>query len=721
MTKAFLILASYLSLSACGFKTPDKSSGKYTNGLKRGHEILTNFAIDDANLYAKSRFGTEAFFPREPLMMAGGSSTNPLIRGNYLTDFPLEKTTNEVDLFALAEENSRFAFPVLEREDPTKADMDIYCKEFSFTPREPKKCKESLSKKDWQYLPFAQNFHFLRQTATFELDSESKELITWAQSSHDAAEVAINLVQIAFVKALVARSQGKEELALNYLGVATHILQDSFSEAHAVRENGLLSEICTFGFSAEAEGICEHTLADIVVHDIVWSNLECTVLTADPNYCSRKDLKSDAEAATIATTQLLSAFVEASQLNITSSEQYYSLTYPEGCYVASSLAAYCLEAEQRPHRRLMELVTQTISPYPNLNRKSYWSKKDELLSLIDDPTQNHAFILSGATGGWDLFFDSFDAYHKAKTENLSIAFGGSLSPKPLDIDILKKVAKNLPKLSGLHLNSAEDLKSFESTDLDEQFVNLHFHDREIRSYSMDFAKKAKKLVLNTPLSPISLEGFPDLEELSVSTTQLKLKNLPKLRKLKSLPCISEISSICVMESAEFVDLPMLELLQPPIESVWADSGETISYPNRFTLPYAKSIKIKNLDSIYGISDEWNAVSENLIIEDMKNLDWIAVGAQDKLKSLTLRQLPTLGTLSVYSKSLSKIDFDEFPRLEWLNVTNSGITSLAPFTKIDSYFFENITAGENQIGRNEIDCPSGSEVPKAVSDFCEDYL
>lgn len=217
-----LIILGFIVL-ACGSPTTNSSSGKYSVGLHRalkisiGHEDLTHYAAIDANmLLGRYLFPVHGHVLGET---AGIVSENALIRGNYLTDRPLDRRDGEIDFEAIIgrDISSNFA---------------------------------------WHDISDSYAFHFLRR-------------IRPLQDARDAClEAQDRVVELTEMGLSV---YGEDlDLAMNYFGAATHIIQDSFSKAHSVRLGGEVLDVCTFG--EEYSGVCYHSMLDAASEDMIYKS-----------------------------------------------------------------------------------------------------------------------------------------------------------------------------------------------------------------------------------------------------------------------------------------------------------------------------------------------------------------------------------------------------------------------------------------------------------------
>lgn len=230
-TKKCFVLVFFMSsyILGCGVYEANQSESKFvvssSDFLPPGHEKLLGIAIAETNKLLKHQL-FEFSYPTidipeidvsRRLPVSGFRSINPLIRGVYLTDYPGEFRIDELNLAV-------FAGGVLVRDNI----------------------------KDWHDRDYAQKYHFLRRNQPL-------------QSAREACmESTREIERLSF--SAVRSNSFDQNLALNYLGVATHIIQDSFSEAHTVRNGYILQDVCNWG--KEWEGICNHGVLG-VVEDLV--------------------------------------------------------------------------------------------------------------------------------------------------------------------------------------------------------------------------------------------------------------------------------------------------------------------------------------------------------------------------------------------------------------------------------------------------------------------
>ena len=233
-----------------------------SHGLgKRGHEYLLQFGVQNANqILEESGLWKGHFFPENPKFENGYDSRNDLVRGNYLTDFPDQSRPNELDL--------RLLFHIDRNSD-------------------------------WHTDPKVQRLHFLR---SYSRDLKTLESVP--NTIHSAIQTILHMSQRAF-----GLWETDRRLALQHLGIATHIIQDGFSLAHVSRKSQddwfKISDICTFG--SKWPGVCYHGVVDgnqNIMDDIVWDYSKC--IGSESESC----LKENAMKAVETTAGFLTTFAE---------------------------------------------------------------------------------------------------------------------------------------------------------------------------------------------------------------------------------------------------------------------------------------------------------------------------------------------------------------------------------------------------------------------------
>jgi hypothetical protein len=214
------ILCLSLLTIACGSPRDDSSRVAFLQGVVRGHEDLTRWSVSFANTTLQSqgvayRFGDVALGDR------GNSSNNPIVIGNYATDFP---------------------------ENVTAVSLRTY---YGFTGGVP-----------MAVAPQFQTLHFLRDFEGSVVDSAKTTCLKSRQRIVGATYTALQ----------TAPSQ--QFVSQFFLGHALHILQDSFAEPHTVRSPDFrtLLNVCTYEFTAL--GACRHPRLALK-EDSVWIGPMC--------------------------------------------------------------------------------------------------------------------------------------------------------------------------------------------------------------------------------------------------------------------------------------------------------------------------------------------------------------------------------------------------------------------------------------------------------------
>lgn len=246
-----------LFASACAYSTEapmpedesvDTQSEAWTDGYGplRGHEDLTRFGVEMANARLASATGTAEFFPRVIDGEDCPSTTNPLLKGNCLTDFPDEEMAASYG--------------------STTSDM--------------------------AYEPLLQDLHFLRNYVGS----------AGAESARDACEGALERIQVATERGVTFWLDGDEARAMLWFGHATHNVQDSFAPAHTQRSGShlrVLDDVCVYRRSIP--GVCTHPL--VTTGDRIWKDTwSCWM---NPLARPFKCLKPEAQEASIATSGYL--------------------------------------------------------------------------------------------------------------------------------------------------------------------------------------------------------------------------------------------------------------------------------------------------------------------------------------------------------------------------------------------------------------------------------
>lgn len=213
-------------------------------GPLRGHEDLTRFGVQWAN-----ENSSYLVFPEVSESSSGYNSDNPLVQGNYQSDFPSE----EIRIF-----------------------------------------NSASSEDDWHNAGHLQNIHSLSNFNNITV--ESNESTCWGVQRQvtRTTELALDLYQ-----------QGDEEKAFYWLGHGMHTIQDSFSMAHADRSGDalrIIERFCTY--STELLDGCYHS--SVSHDDRIWKDtLSCNY---NPFDRSLDCLKPEAVLAAKASAGYLLAF-----------------------------------------------------------------------------------------------------------------------------------------------------------------------------------------------------------------------------------------------------------------------------------------------------------------------------------------------------------------------------------------------------------------------------
>lgn len=179
------------------------------HGPARGHEDLVRFAVDMANDYIAS-YARAGYFPTVAYGDAGPTTSNPLVKGNYETDFP----SDEMRAFYDAPDA------------------------------------------DWHNDPTLANMHSTRNSPGG----------IW-ESAHDACVGTKAMITGATFEAARHLAAGNPTEALYWFGHATHTIQDSFSVAHTTRAGDwTMVDVCTYG--EQLPGVCYHSYLDL--DDRIW-------------------------------------------------------------------------------------------------------------------------------------------------------------------------------------------------------------------------------------------------------------------------------------------------------------------------------------------------------------------------------------------------------------------------------------------------------------------
>ena len=215
---------SLLTLIAvgCGVNTEQNPSHLLWHtgaGTLRGHEDITRFAVDMANERIENR--PDLGYEPVPYGVHGPITLHPLVKGNFDSDFP----TLEMRQF------------------------------YGASP-----------KTDWHNDDNLQHVHSLRNRTMGSVASNGET----CQSVRVAIEQSL--------RRAVSYLQGGDRYRYHYwIGHALHILQDSYSPAHTIREGPEGQTVVTFcTYRVQAKGICYHHEVD--ARDRVWraDSLRCT-------------------------------------------------------------------------------------------------------------------------------------------------------------------------------------------------------------------------------------------------------------------------------------------------------------------------------------------------------------------------------------------------------------------------------------------------------------
>ncbi len=264
-------LALLIILGGCGTSEEETSETKWwvnfsaTGTTSRvytpGHEVLVRAAIEKAN----TAVGQNFYSPIIPADIdAPEYSQNGLIVGNFSTDRP---------------DDTAFGRQL----------RDLY-----------------HAPTGWHEEPNIQSLHFLRD---FKGDGD-------LTSGIDSCRASQAKIIGAVARADQLYRSGNRSSALQFLGHATHILQDSFSPEHTQREGLTILDLCSYG--REKNGVCKHTATALGDNIFEWGpnqDDQCQVDKASytfPESC----MKPAARDAITATTALLTAFAK-SQLDPT--------------------------------------------------------------------------------------------------------------------------------------------------------------------------------------------------------------------------------------------------------------------------------------------------------------------------------------------------------------------------------------------------------------------
>ncbi|HYX32129.1 MAG TPA: hypothetical protein VE954_03380 [Oligoflexus sp.] len=238
-------------LPACGTdEDAEHSDTKFLTGAgpARGHEDITRMGVDKANQQLESLLGQRPF-PDILYGLNAASSDNPLVKGNFESDFPQA--------------------PIINFHNAAGA--------------------------DWHNDGRLQHIHSLRGAENGIY-----------RNNRSSCELQQQTIRTITTKAMDALHSGDRESGLYWVGHATHVIQDSFSAAHTDRrstelqpEGRAIYEFCTYG--TRFHGICYHDTADL--RDRIWHDgLSCQI---DPTNRSEECLRGEAKWAVDATASYL--------------------------------------------------------------------------------------------------------------------------------------------------------------------------------------------------------------------------------------------------------------------------------------------------------------------------------------------------------------------------------------------------------------------------------
>lgn len=216
-------------------------------GTLRGHEDITRFAVEIANQRLGGR--PDIIYEPVPYGVHGPITFHPLVKGNFESDFP----TSEM--------------------------RQIY----GATPQT-----------DWHHDGRLQHVHALRNYSNGSINSNGETC------------QAIKFALEQTLRRATSHLQSGDRYHYHYwIGHALHILQDSYSPAHVMREgpeSQTILNFCTYGM--QANGICYHHEVD--ARDRVWraDSFRCTF---DSDRRDWDCLVPEAQHAAVASAELLAA------------------------------------------------------------------------------------------------------------------------------------------------------------------------------------------------------------------------------------------------------------------------------------------------------------------------------------------------------------------------------------------------------------------------------
>jgi len=223
---------------------------------KRGHEDITRYGVEIFESLCPQDIPHRDYYPKVLKGVAGTDSSNPLIRGNFQTDFP---------------QNDYFEFYNVSYKGQTNAWLL------------------------WHNDGSLQNIHALANFDDSGLESHQNTCQGLQYRIREAVRKALHLHRL-----------DRRDEALFWIGHATHMVQDSFSKAHTIRTGDDLRQItqfCTYGKSFD--GVCSHGDG---THDRIWK--DTTPCQWDPNNRNWACLKDEARQAAYATAGLYISFTQ---------------------------------------------------------------------------------------------------------------------------------------------------------------------------------------------------------------------------------------------------------------------------------------------------------------------------------------------------------------------------------------------------------------------------
>ena len=294
IVKSLLLSLAFLSFSSKAFTSSvhlELFLGLgYGEGRTSGHEEITRQALVKTKDLLKSnrssvdlaRAGAKLLHNLEfsRLGLVGALAKNPIIKGVYCSDFPLDSHC----VFSL--------------------------QEFWFG-------KEELN---WHNGSRTQSLHFLRNY------DDSTGLVSAFKACHDARDRILN----ASITAAIEWKKGNIDNSLFLLGHASHIIQDSFSHAHTKRQSAAghfeLNDVCYYGVDKRNDLIvyskenmaCFHpmietnSIEEAVLGDSIWIRSQAQLRNTKLNYRDE-----DAQLCSMATHQyILSEELKTKCLNL---------------------------------------------------------------------------------------------------------------------------------------------------------------------------------------------------------------------------------------------------------------------------------------------------------------------------------------------------------------------------------------------------------------------